>query len=209
MPFGGSGADCAMSATEWPGAGGVTPETGMRQDEVRGFAWSQVWIQRRNIRLNKTKTSSPRVVSLRDTSLGTLIGTPRRITSPDVFWRGAGDHDTCFADDFARSPAEPGLPFRCHVLRHRFAFLFAQQTGDLPPHQAALDRKTTAMKMRYSHLTARWTKMRRKRSGLDGVNRLNRAGSPSPDYRLYTTARRVSPMISIAWLQASTRAIPW
>jgi integrase len=144
MPFGDSGADCAMSPTEWLGAGGVPLETGMRQDEVRGFEWSQVWIQRRKIRLNKTKTSSPRVVPLRDTSLGTLIGTPRHITSPRVFWHGTGDRYTCFADDFARSPAERGLPFRCHVLRHRFAFLFAQETGDLHAHQAVLDRKTIA-----------------------------------------------------------------
>jgi integrase len=93
MPFGGSGVDCAMSPTEWLGAGGATLETGMRQDEVRGFERSPVWIQRR-IRLNKTKTSSPRVVPLRDISLGTLIGTPRHMTSPRVFWHGTGDRYT-------------------------------------------------------------------------------------------------------------------
>jgi hypothetical protein len=71
---------------------------------------------------------------------------------------GGGDRYTCLADDFARSPAERGLPCRCHVKRHRFSFLFAQQTGGLPAHQAVLDRKTVAMEMRYSypteHLTA-------------------------------------------------------
>jgi integrase/recombinase XerD len=41
-------------------------ETGMRQEEVCGLEWSQVSIQRREIRLTKTKTSSPRVVPLSD-----------------------------------------------------------------------------------------------------------------------------------------------
>ena len=41
-------------------------ETGMRQEEVCGLEWSQVSIQRREVRLTKTKTSSPRVVPLSD-----------------------------------------------------------------------------------------------------------------------------------------------
>jgi integrase len=36
-------------------------ETGMRQEEVCGLEWSRVSIQRREVRLTKTKTSSPRV----------------------------------------------------------------------------------------------------------------------------------------------------
>ena len=82
---------------------------------------------------------------------------PRHITSSRVFWHGAGDRYTWFADDFARSPASGGLPFRCHVLRHRFVFPFARQIGDLPGHQAILGRTTFAMEMRYSHLTERLT----------------------------------------------------
>jgi integrase/recombinase XerD len=41
-------------------------ETGMRQEEVCGLEWSQASIQRREVRLTKTKTSSPRVVPLSD-----------------------------------------------------------------------------------------------------------------------------------------------
>jgi len=47
-------------------------ETGMRQEEVCGLEWSQVSIQRRKIRLTKTKTSSPRTVPLSDIALCTL-----------------------------------------------------------------------------------------------------------------------------------------
>jgi integrase/recombinase XerD len=39
-------------------------QTGMRMDEVCSLEWSQVSIPRREIRLTKTKTSSPRVVPL-------------------------------------------------------------------------------------------------------------------------------------------------
>jgi integrase len=58
-------------------------ETGMRQEEVCSLEWSQVSIQRREVRL--TKTSSPRVVPLSDAAIGTLVGTHRHITSPYVF----------------------------------------------------------------------------------------------------------------------------
>jgi integrase/recombinase XerD len=56
-------------------------ETGMRQEEVCGLEWSQVSIPRREIRLTKTKTSSPRVVPLSDAALGTLVGTPRHTSA--------------------------------------------------------------------------------------------------------------------------------
>ena len=66
-------------------------ETGMRQEEVCGLEWSQVSIQRREVRLTKTKTSSPRVVPLSDAAVGTLTGTPKHITSPPyVFWHDDG-----------------------------------------------------------------------------------------------------------------------
>jgi integrase len=127
-------------------------ETGMRQEEVCGLEWSQVSIQRREVRLTKTKTSNPRVVPLSDTALGTLVGTPRHITAPFVFWHGDGVRYTCFAGRFRKFARRAGVPFRCHDLRHHFASLFAQRTGDLPALQAILGHKTIAMTMRYSHL---------------------------------------------------------
>ncbi len=47
-------------------------------------------IQRREVRLTKIKTSSPRVVPLSNVAIGTLVGTPRHITSPYVFWHDDG-----------------------------------------------------------------------------------------------------------------------
>ena len=93
----------------------------MRQEEVCGLDWSQVSIQRREVRLTKTKTSSPRVVPLSDAATATLIGAPRHITSPYVFWHDDGRRYACFANSFALVARRAGVPFRCHDLRHAFA----------------------------------------------------------------------------------------
>jgi integrase/recombinase XerD len=127
-------------------------QTGMRMDEVCSLEWSQVSIPRREVRLSKTKTSSPRVVPLSDAALGTILGTPRHPTSPVVFWHGDGERYTRFSGAFRKIAARAGVPFRCHDLRHHFASEFAQRTGDIAALQAILGHKTIAMTMRYSHL---------------------------------------------------------
>ncbi len=127
-------------------------ETGMRQEEVCGLEWGQVSIQRREVRLTKTKTSSPRVVPLSDLALGTLTGTPRHPTCVYVFWHGEGVRYTNFAGLFRGIARRAKVPFRCHDLRHHFASTFAQRVGDLAALQAILGHKTIAMTMRYSHL---------------------------------------------------------
>jgi integrase/recombinase XerD len=127
-------------------------ETGMRQEEVCSLEWSQVSIPRREVRLTKTKTSSPRVVPLSDAALGTLVGTPRHLISPYVFWHADGQRYTNFANSFALVARRAGVPFRCHDLRHAFASTFLQATGDIPALQAILGHKTIAMTMRYAHI---------------------------------------------------------
>ena len=126
--------------------------TGMRQEEVCSLEWSQVSIHRREVRLTKTKTSSPRVVPLSDDALGTLIGTPRHTTAPYVFWHGDGARYSTFANSFSVIAKKAQVPFRCHDLRHRFASTFIQATGDIPALQAILGHRTISMTMRYAHM---------------------------------------------------------
>ncbi|TGD94957.1 tyrosine-type recombinase/integrase [Methylobacterium nonmethylotrophicum] len=126
--------------------------TGMRQEEAVSLEWSQVSIERREIRLTKTKTSSPRVVPLSDEALAVLIGTPRHITRHHVFWNGDGRRYTHFASQYRNIAKRAGVPWRCHDLRHRFASVFLMKTGDLAALQAILGHRTVAMTMRYSHL---------------------------------------------------------
>lgn len=127
-------------------------QTGMRLDEVCSLEWSQVSIPRREVRLSKTKTSSPRVVPLGEAALGTLAGTPRHITSAFVFWHGDGERYTSFSGAFRKIAKRAGVPFRCHDLRHHFASEFLMATGDIAALRAILGHKTIAMTMRYSHL---------------------------------------------------------
>jgi integrase len=127
-------------------------ETGMRQEEVCGLEWSQVNVLRREIRLTKTKTSSPRIVPLSDDALGTIVGTARHIISPYVFWHDDGERFTQFANAFRQTAKRAGVPFRCHDLRHRFASVFLQKTGDLAVLQAILGHRSITMTLRYAHL---------------------------------------------------------
>lgn len=127
-------------------------ETGMRLEEVCSLEWAQVSMERREVRLTKTKTSNPRVVPLSDGALGTLAGTPSHASSPAVFWHGGGDRYTNFSGIFRKVAKRASVPFRCHDLRHHFASEFAQRTGDLAALQAILGHKGIQMTMRYSHL---------------------------------------------------------
>jgi integrase/recombinase XerD len=127
-------------------------ETGMRQEEVCGLEWSQVSIPRREIRLTKTKTSSPRVVPLSDEALRTITGTPQHVTAPYVFWHHDGRRYSTFANIFAVIARRAEVPFRCHDLRHAFASRFLQATGNIPALQAILGHRSIQMTMRYAHM---------------------------------------------------------
>jgi len=119
---------------------------------VCSLEWSQVSIPRREIRLTKTKTSSPRIVPLSDFAMSTLVGTPRHITLPYVFWHDDGQRYTTFANIFAATAKRAKVPFRCHDLRHAFASRFLQATGNIPALQAILGHRSIQMTMRYGHL---------------------------------------------------------
>lgn len=126
-------------------------ETGVRTEEALSLEWGQVALPRREIRLIKTKTSSPRVVPLSDAALETLTSTPRHVTSKFVFWHGDGERFRQFSGHFYRLAQKVGFRYRAHDLRHRFASVFIQATGDIPALQAVLGHKTIAMTMRYAH----------------------------------------------------------
>jgi integrase len=127
-------------------------QTGMRQEEACSLEWGQVSLTRREVRLTKTKTSAPRVVPLSDAALGTLLRTPRHLTSAYVFWRGGGERHTQFANRYRQIARRAGVPFRCHDLRHKFASEFVQRTGDLAALQAILGHRIVAVTMRYAHV---------------------------------------------------------
>lgn len=106
-------------------------QTGMRQEEAVGLEWPQVDLVRREVTLLKTKTSRPRVVTLSPEAVGTIVGTPRHITSPYVFWHGDGQRYVEFSSRFHAICKAAGQHFRCHDLRHRFAIEWLKAGGDI------------------------------------------------------------------------------
>ncbi|MWV24755.1 tyrosine-type recombinase/integrase, partial [Methylobacterium sp. 2A] len=70
-----------------------------------------------------------------------------------VFWHGEeGQRYTHFASRFAVIAKRAKVPWRCHDLRHRFASVFLQETGDLAALQAILGHRHIAMTLKYAHL---------------------------------------------------------
>jgi integrase len=106
-------------------------QTGMRQEEAVSLEWSQVSLGRREVTLYRTKTSRPRVVSLTEAAVGTLLGTPRYIGSPYVFWHGEGRRYLNFPTWFVKLRNRAGVRFRCHDLRHRYAVDWLKAGGDI------------------------------------------------------------------------------
>ena len=127
-------------------------QTGMRQEEAVSMEWSQVSIERREVRLTKTKTSAPRVVPLSEKALGTFLGTPRHPTGTYLFWHNAGQRYSSFASQYRNLANRAGVSWRCHALRHKFASEFLQRTGDLPALQAIFGHRTVSMTTRYAHI---------------------------------------------------------
>lgn len=156
-------------------------ETGMRMEEVCSLEWSQVDLKRREVRLTKTKTSSPRIVPLSDQALGTIVGTPRHITSSYVFWHHDGQRFTQFSNAFRAIAVRANVKFRCHDLRHRFASVFLQTTGDLAVLQMILGHRSITMTLRYAHLLTDNLHASMKKLG-------TKVGTATPDHALETVA---------------------
>ncbi len=127
--------------------------TGRRMSEALSMEWSQVNLARREVLLIKTKTSAPQTVPLGNAAYEVLLACPRHPISHIVFWRSPdGQPYRYFSGQFRKVARRVGFPFRAHDLRHRFASVFLQATGDLPALQAVLGHRSIAMTMRYSRL---------------------------------------------------------
>jgi Phage integrase family len=89
--------------------------------------------------------------------------------------------------------------FRCHDLRHHFASLFAQRTGDLAALQAILGHKTIAMTMRCSHLMSDHLHLAMRKAG--APTGTNPATTPSRMIqRILRTEPRGPPQPVHQWL---------
>ena len=120
--------------------------TGMRLAEATTLEWSQIDVARQEILLPKTKTNRPRIVPLSDplvaSAVGTIVGTPRRLRCPWVFWHSDGQPYLRAANQINMTtkrlmredtPDKERISrhFRAHDLRHKFGIDYLRGGGSI------------------------------------------------------------------------------
>lgn len=130
--------------------------TGMRLEEAGSLRWDQVDARRRAVTLTHTKAGRARAVPLNENALRTILGTPRHVACPFVFWHSQ-DEPKRYGDlsgllyDHRR---QAGVRWRIHDLRHLFAVEYLQAGGSIYDLQQILGHSTIAVTERYlEHLT--------------------------------------------------------
>jgi len=132
----------------------IVIQTGMRFEELLSLTWSQVSLDRREVSLTRTKSGTPRVISLSDGAAATFVATPRHVTSPHVFREpNTGRRYKSLKNAFRSTCARAGVrDFRYHDLRHTFASWVVQGGMDLYRLGRILGHTTTQMTAGYAHL---------------------------------------------------------
>jgi integrase/recombinase XerD len=131
-------------------------ETGMRLEELLSLKWEQVDLERREVRLVRTKSNRPRVVPLSDKAVAVLVaGTSDHRASTYVFINAAtGDRYRSIKRAFRTACRRAGLQdMRFHDLRHTFASWAVQSGVDLYPLSKIMGHSGLQMTTRYAHLS--------------------------------------------------------
>lgn len=127
--------------------------TGGRRGELLRLKWSQVDVERGQVRFLATKNATPRGVPVRGRALDWLRAQPDRrgFVFPSPFDPARAWEPR---ESFALAVAEAGLEnFRFHDLRHTCASWLAMSGASLLEISETLGHKSLAMVRRYSHLT--------------------------------------------------------
>ena len=138
-------------------------ETGMRLSEIAGLRLSQVDLQRRVIRLDHTKNSSPRTVPLTAAATQVFqnaVNNPIRPGETDLLFFGEPGKDGVrrpymFDKAWTQAKLDAGLVnFRFHDLRHEAVSRFVEAGLSDQEVAAISGHKSMQMLKRYTHLRA-------------------------------------------------------
>ena len=117
--------------------------TGARKNEIRPLRWEQVDFATGFIRLHKTKNGEDRDVKMSGPLKKILSELPR--THDEVFINRKGLPISMWQVDDAIATLQKKYPdvkrFRCHDLRHSFAYNFLKKGGQMYQLQAILGHK--------------------------------------------------------------------
>jgi integrase len=136
----------------------VALHTGLRQSEQFHLRWENVDFHAGVITVPRSKHGEARCIPMNDTARETLRGQTSRLKSPYVFPSETGE-TPLDARNFVRRVFLPALKeakiegLRWHDLRHTFASRLTMAGVDLRTVQELMGHKTTAMTLRYAHLS--------------------------------------------------------
>jgi integrase len=189
----------AIGEAEWPMVA-VSIHTGLRQAEQFKLCWEHIDFATGIITLPRSKHGEARRVPMNDTVRDIFRSRPSRVKSAYVFPSATGetalDARNYMNRVFNKALKRAGIEdFTWHCLRHTFASRLVMKGVDLRTVQELLGHKTTAMTLRYSHLSPGHQ--------LDAVQRLN---AERTDTRTDTDAR---PAQAVAGSKAEIVGGPW
>ncbi|WP_267361724.1 MULTISPECIES: site-specific integrase [unclassified Methylobacterium] len=131
-------------------------ETGMRREELFGLTINAIDLNRREVHLEKTKTSAPRRLPLSDkaiVAIRNLLDAPDRPRSAYLLCKDNGSRFGDMKKGFAAACRRAKIEnMRWHDLRHTFASWFVQRGGDLYKLSRILGHTGLQMTSRYGHL---------------------------------------------------------
>ena len=134
----------------------IAVETGLRKEELFSLTLSGIDLTRREIRLDHTKSGTPRHVPLSDkaiTTIKSLLNQPQRPSTPYLFAKADGSRFADMKNGFVAACKRANVAdFRWHDLRHTFASWFVQDGGDLYHLSRILGHASVEMTTRYGHL---------------------------------------------------------
>jgi integrase len=131
----------------------VALHTGMRQGEILNLEWRDLDFDAGFILVRDSKNGQSRHVPM-DTTVRELFFNYRRAGSDLIFVGASASRLKDIRVGFQNACARAGInDLHFHDLRHTFASQFMMAGGDLYTLQHILGHKTTAMTVRYSHLS--------------------------------------------------------
>ena len=132
--------------------------TGLRQQEALQLEWRDVDLERSELVISKTKTSSPRSVVMFKEAVKILKALPKPPKGDYVFWHGDGERYKRFANQWKSFTKRLKIPVRDHDLRHFYANLYLTKGGTLPILMLQMGHKNYETTLQYSHLSTDNTK---------------------------------------------------
>jgi integrase len=147
----------AIGEAAWPMVA-VALHTGFRQGEQFHLRWEHVDFTTGILTIPRAKSGEARRVPMNDVVRDILRTLPSRLKSPWVFPSTTGETPRD-ARNSMRRVFEPALKqagidgFHWHDLRHTFASRLVMAGVDLRTVQELMGHKTTAMTVRYAHLS--------------------------------------------------------